>query len=162
MNKELLERTLKWARTEHEARLAGEACSWYQPRWARGLRRTAEVIRARTHPDSWGWVPYADSEARDWAVMEIDCGTAFCVAGHVAALSGDQFIQPVEAGIRAGEATFVRTPEGDVQTVAVRARQLLGISEIEATHLFDACNSWEAVLEEAHTIARRYGEELSL
>jgi hypothetical protein len=165
-NKDLLERTLKWVKAEREAGKAGERpSSWEQRSWARGLRSTTRLFRGAVDSRSVHWLgtPTRYAQRRIWEEMQVDCGTSFCVAGYAVALEGDAFVQPVEWGSPSRVAEFcVPVEGGEVQTISVRAQDLLGISESEAALLFDANNGWKDLKRIAREICRARGEELSL
>jgi hypothetical protein len=81
------------------------------------------------------------------------CGTAYCIAGHVAVMTGATFANAVE----------VETSEGDRIDVAKYAQQLLGITSEEAwlsPGLFAGDSTRREIQTVAERIAARAGERL--
>jgi len=90
-----------------------------------------------------------------WIHADVGCGTALCVAGHAAALSGwFPTIFPRPNGREEVRWSSVsetpnsyylthRNPDGVVvRDVSVLAQELLGLNEVEAEILFRSTNVW--------------------
>jgi len=161
-NKELLERTLKQVKAEKDKPL--EETTWWQQRWASGLKNTGRKVTAMFSDARSYWAPVNLPASREMEVevMEVDCGTAFCVAGHAALFAGDTFVRPVGITFTRGETSFVMTHEGEIMGISERAQGLFGITDSEAQRLFDGSNSWHKVKRVARDICEKRGERLSL
>jgi hypothetical protein len=111
------------------------------------LRKVLDHIDA--HPEEW--------EQGSWAIQSsrYSCGTAYCLAGHVAVMTGHE---PAWDSIAQGEFYADHTTAdaciGDV------AQAELGITTEEADALFQADNSRTALREISEIIAARVGEVL--
>lgn len=143
LNIELLRDAVAWAEREAEK----ESGNWDQGTWASG------VVGGRVLRDE-------DGELRQ--VLNISCGTSFCVAGNICASVGDRFVvETWEA--TPGETTDVEDvmPKGskEVYDIENRAVDLLGVSVIleDGRDLFDGCNTIEEVREIAEAIAAEHG-----
>lgn len=79
----------------------------------------------------------------DEIVPEGVCGTKFCFAGHAVLEVGDAIVfDPDDLNYT----DLVRTPEGKYRTLEERAKELLGLTNTQATFLFDGeagGGSWE-------------------
>lgn len=84
------------------------------------LRRVLEHITA--HPEE-------HDQAR-WAVRT-DCGTAYCVAGHIVVMSGWQVDWSDGMAIRTDEMTHTCGVVGTDKTIASVAAELLGVERGE-------------------------------
>lgn len=113
------------------------------------LRKVLDHIDA--HPEEWDQWQFA---------RVVSCGTAFCVAGHAAVMSG---AEPVFSPGSDRTCTF-RTAEGWTVDVESYARDLLGLTPDEASvvdgGLFDTANDRADVQRIAEAIAARAGEVL--
>lgn len=91
------------------------------------LRQTLDYIK--THPQEW------DQEVWRWVT---DCGTVACFAGTACRLNGDTFgdLDCVD---------LVILPDGKVQEIKGRARDILGLTIGEADGLFAAENTLETL-----------------
>lgn len=84
------------------------------------------------------------------------CGTAYCIAGHVAVLTGWE-----PSGWSMGEASsYWMDEDGRERRVSVIARDALGLTNEEAEMLFHGDNSRSEVQLLAEIIASRAGEVL--
>lgn len=103
------------------------------------LRKTLEHITA--HPHQWDqevWVRRRTAgDARYLAfayqVPETECGTAYCLAGHVALADGRIDIDSLDPG-------QVWSVTKDEVPIEVYARNRLGLTEIQADRLFSFGN----------------------
>jgi hypothetical protein len=83
------------------------------------------------------------------------CGTAFCVAGHAAMLSGD----PLASGLIDGFRIYTsQTESGD--SVQTRGLHELGLTLNEAGELFNGSNTWGRIISLFRSLAALEGEEL--
>lgn len=152
-----LRKAVEWA--EKEAAREEEG-NWNQGSWAEGT--VAGEIDMKN-----GW---------DVDIIEVDCGTSFCIAGYVCASEGDRFVVTSEPGYRYSPGRKVSVddvlPKGYDQVVSIedRALALLGIDsdmiEVEEDgkiwdeRLFYGDNSIEDVRRIAAAIAAEHGHEL--
>jgi hypothetical protein len=85
------------------------------------------------------------------------CGTAYCVAGHVVAMSklAMDWIEDLDC---AGAKEACKLKDG--RYIHDVAQELLGLTEDEAGWLFSAVNSRQDIQEAAEYVAARAGEEL--
>lgn len=84
------------------------------------------------------------------------CGTAYCVAGHAADMTGW-----TPSGWSIGEASSYWTNgDGRERSIRVIARNALGLTQLEAELLFDGGNTRSRVQYLAEGIAMRAGEKL--
>jgi hypothetical protein len=104
------------------------------------LRKVLEQITAA--PETW------DQSA--WAATT-PCGTAMCVAGHAAALTGHTF--RFESDGKAGDTT-------DGRLISAVAIEELGLTLYESDELFDSRNGLADLQRIAGRIAARAGEVL--
>lgn len=154
-NIERLREAVAWA--EAEAAKPPAESRWHQPAWAK--RAIEKAWRKRE--------VLTDGEASDWRVVPVDCGTAFCVAGHVCATQRDVFVMDEgDYGWHRRKSSPAVVdyviPRGKRRPITIenRARKLLGISFDEADMLFDGFNSIDDVRRIARIIARAHGETL--
>ena len=91
-------------------------------------------------------------EAPDFSMDDYmtPCGTAACIAGHAALLSGKEFPRIVEPG---GMLFYERV--GEIRSIA---REFLGIDNDIASWLFEPANFSEYSLEEAIETLERFAE----
>lgn len=87
-----------------------------------------------------------------------DCGTAYCIAGYVAEISGCQWHPELFEFLLPEDGEWA-PPSGTVG-VHSRARRLLGLAHEEAHDLFESGNTIEDVRRIAEQIAARAGERL--
>ena len=112
------------------------------------LRKVLDHIDA--HPEEYEQATYTRTTS---------CGTAYCIAGHAAVMTGATFINPL----------LVESPDGEISKVDEYARSVLGITALEAfCHapdagmygLFAPDATREHVQLAAVAIAERAGERL--
>lgn len=124
------------------------------------LRKVLDHIDA--HPNEWyqsEWGIRTDS----YPLTFIDgnapaCGTAFCIAGHAAVMSGATPVWGEE-----GNLSYIRPPGGGFADVQEFARKALGLTHDEASSLdglFAAENDRDEIQRHAEAIAARAGERL--
>ena len=94
----------------------------------------------------FGYVPY-DEQDYNWTKVE-DCGTALCLAGHAAMLTGWFPTRGATYNERptVSWASVCRQPGQDYvhgENVAEVAEEALGISPEEASHLFSGGANWK-------------------
>jgi hypothetical protein len=80
-----------------------------------------------------------------WAV-KTECGTVFCLAGHVATQAGgrpDWFRSFADAGERVWEADRVVTPDGRITMIRAYAEEVLRVDDDWAHALFHGRNTRE-------------------
>lgn len=124
------------------------------------LRKVLDHIDA--HPDEWyqqDWgiqpTEYAECTGHDIEALPAPaCGTAFCIAGHAAIMSGARPLW------RNGKMNDVCTPAGAVVGTGDYAAEVLGLTSDEDVALFDEWNSRETIQRHAEAIAARAGEAL--
>lgn len=116
------------------------------------LRKVLDHIDA--HPDEWN--------QNEWGIQteRSSCGTAFCIAGHVAVMSGAEPVWDID-----GSMVHVRRPNGQPTPVGVYAAEQLGITWEESGSgyvpgLFAGHNTREDIQRIAERIAERAGEVL--
>lgn len=123
------------------------------------LRKILEKIDAE--PDSWVQCAWG----LEWNSINgrlvnrrnrPTCGTAFCIAGHAADMTGW-----TTTGWSAGEASsFWENADGQERQVSIIGREALGLTYIEAELLFNGENNRSRVQYVAESIAERAGEVL--
>lgn len=156
-NIKLLREAVAWA--EAEAAKPKQERRWNQASWAK--RDIDKRWRKRE-------ATFLEEGAEElFRVVPVDCGTAFCVAGHICAAQRDVFVIPEwDFGYykdRGGPALVRHViPRGNTAAVSIfdRAWDLLGITEDEAFRLFDGSNNIKDVRRIAEKIARNHGETL--
>ena len=120
------------------------------------LRKVLDHIDA--HPEEWEQATYATKKYADVA-RTVECGTAFCIAGWAAVLSGAAPYWP-----KGGKATSTfQTPDGELHDGDDLGREVLGLTESEAGDmhgLFSGNNTRDDVQFYAEQIAARAGERL--
>jgi hypothetical protein len=100
------------------------------------------------HPETW----------RQSAIAKrTPCGTAYCVAGHAALMSGHEFDWP-EMNKTLNACWADNTVDGE--EIWDVGRRELGLTSDEAANLFFARNTRECVQVHAQEIAARAGETL--
>lgn len=121
------------------------------------LRKVLDHIDA--HPEEW--------HQRFWAIntTETACGTAYCIAGHAAVMTGhDVKIDPADIWsvlVDDNESCIRDLPDEPLEsTVAFVARQELGLSFEDGCVLFASWNDRATVQAIAEDIAARAGERL--
>lgn len=116
------------------------------------LRKAVEWVREQaalpTEQSAW----YQGLWAARGSYIDRDCGTAYCVAGYVAQLSGEVVFNGD------GESGEVYDPAtGNVFAIDEAAKDLLGLLEEEANALFNPSNTLADV---EYVAGRLAGEEL--
>ena len=111
--------------------------------------------RIETDPKSWN--------QEKWRT-NTQCGTSMCFAGHAADISGGRWtndfgwtqshlyatFEEIEQGIAIEE--FVNERIEHIIFVSERARRILGITEYEASYLFESTNSLSTLYKDASKI----------
>lgn len=91
----------------------------------------------------------AHPEQHDQGIWMNECGTVACLAGWTCLLAGDQPVcRPLWTdymAVRVGDTHRLRKIRG-------RAKELLGIDDLQADYLFDASNSIDDLIEEIEKI----------
>lgn len=96
------------------------------------LRKTLEHITA--HPEEW--------DQSSWAVKTPDCGTQYCLAGHVVTLQGMEVEwddNDADGDDEIGSDCIA--PDGELISIEAQARIDLGLSRDQSYHLFHGNNS---------------------
>jgi hypothetical protein len=79
--------------------------------------------------------------------LETECGTSYCLAGHVVVQAGYQMDWVggylLNTGERFRAASECRLPDGEILPIRWAAMKLLGITVTEADYLFHGGNSLE-------------------
>lgn len=152
VNIPLLRKAVEWAEAE-AAR--GVASQWYQGSWSADYREivSERLWNGRTLPEAqdgeaWEAIMRDHRIKVEQVVAEATCGTAYCIAGYVAHVSGfvdaDGWLDWERALKQLG------LPSGGWATIAAA---LLGIDPFDAEPLFAAANTVEQVREIAEEIA---------
>lgn len=122
------------------------------------LRKILDQVDA--HPETWSQTVWGIQRQVEGAA----CGTAFCIAGHAAMMTGaEPFWDKRGGGGGTWVLNLVRDADGQPWEVDAYARAQLGLTEDEAScyrGLFDPGNTRERVQEIAEQIAERAGETL--
>lgn len=130
VNIPLLRKAVEWAEAEAAKT---EDCHWYQGSWAQDA--TNFRILREDFPQRYGNLA--------------TCGTAYCIAGHVAAsIAGEENIDLCQ---------FMVNVEGNEVAIPDFAKEQLGLGDRQADRLFNGGNSIEDVRRIAEQIA---GEKL--
>lgn len=138
LNIDLLRECVEWAEKE-EARGPFDS-HWNQGGWATPMRAVLESRGLEVEQD-------------DAPV----CGTAYCIAGYAAAVSGMTLPKHPDCL----DYSMVAAKLPDVQsTFSEVGAALLGIDEVEARTLFDGANTLERVKRIAAEIASAHGHVL--
>lgn len=118
------------------------------------LRKVLDHIDA--HPDEWYQATWGIQTERS------ACGTAFCIAGHAIAMSGEHVVSFDSGGsmLVDGEDYIVVEGVGEVEAPEYIGSRLLGLTSEEADDLFAGNCTREAVQRHAEAIAARAGERL--
>lgn len=97
------------------------------------------------------------------------CTTACCLAGNIVLANGDTMVVPAAAVPQelidnevAVNVDYCMDAEGNFHSIHERAKVLAGLTEAEATYLFDGCRSAHAQIEYAQDVAARNGYTLDL
>ena len=98
------------------------------------LRKTMEHIEA--HPDEW--------RQGSWFTRRLDCGTKACFAGTAILLgSDDEIMWLMSPSLSISGVT--KDSGGHVHTAHDRARDLLGLTDKEASILFEPTNTMDGL-----------------
>jgi hypothetical protein len=147
----VFEQGVQWVVDEQTRRQEGEepnGIKHVQSWWAAG-ERTNKTIKRR------------------FETYTVVCATACCLGGNFCLIAGDEFVAgSMDIGLSSNphyvNARWVLTAEGDVRSVSARAAELTGITDAEASRLFDGDNTPDNVIRYATEIAARYGHELQV
>lgn len=93
------------------------------------------------------------------------CATACCLAGNVVIAHGDRIVEYVfENGLegRTTDANHCLDGEGNLRKIATRAKELMGLTDVEAQVLFSGDNSVDALIRTGEHIAARHGHTLTI
>lgn len=96
------------------------------------------------------WAAYGES-------VEMECGTAYCVAGMVVQNAGYKFSMDPDHPFRDAEGCFDPAEPKKIYPISIMAAKILGLAEYEAQDLFQAQNSATDIRRTAELIA---GERL--
>jgi hypothetical protein len=79
-----------------------------------------------------------------WGV-ETECGTAYCLAGHIVTQAGYQMVwEPWDVGgVQRKAVSCVAPSGGRMKLISQVAQRLLGVNETQAEALFDGANDLE-------------------
>lgn len=91
------------------------------------LRKLAAKLRRLRHEDHF--------DQRAWLV-QTDCGTAACIAGHTVLLAGVKLLQRPMIGEPIMYAERICASDGGPLTISSAARRLLGLGKAAAYRLF--------------------------
>lgn len=116
---------------------------WYQAFWA-----TAQSVARKMTRNERGQFT---------GIEEVACGSAYCVAGHAAQMTGYHF----QWNDREDNAIDVveLDSNGNEMTISAVAMHELGLTQREAIGLFDAGNKLDDVKNHCRYIAERAGEK---
>jgi len=96
------------------------------------------------------------------------CTTACCLAGTAVIMNGDTMVVAVNNNVDNSQlndnytADFCMDAQLQVHAIGERAQELMGLSEPEATYIFDACRSRERIVEYATQVAAKHGYTLEV
>ncbi len=155
-----LQGAVQWVVDNHRAMRVGEQVSLvHQQRvWGTGILQD-EVL------------PHPTGLSRELPGMQTEtrpvCGTACCLAGYVVLAHGDTFANTVneQSNRQAGDVvsvTWCIDSEGEAHPIGERARELMGISQGDASVLFDGNNEVWHIRDFAREIAAKHGYKLEI
>jgi hypothetical protein len=142
---DLFEQGIQWVKDERDHPEQRSGWQHVQSTWGWGKVMSKFGIKAKNSHQSW--VPV--------------CSSACCLAGNIVLTNGDKFV--VQEGFQGDvNVDYCLTPEGEVENIAERAKDLAGLTDYEASTLFEGSNSADFLIEYAATVAERNGYELNL
>lgn len=83
------------------------------------------------HPETWN--------QKSWA-QKVDCGTAFCVAGHAVAMTYPKAQFLFDQYWKTADVVELE-PDGEERHVSELAREILDLNEYQGDALFDEANT---------------------
>lgn len=165
---ERLQAGVQWVVDEKHARDEGHGSliSHMQHRWGYG-RATDERLTG-TFDSNDGMAINWNHRAGEEYEVAVVCESACCLAGNVVSAHGDKFVttaseRSLSESTGMGLAVFFcMDDQNTIHRVGQRAKELMGLSDLEADSLFHENNSSTTIVEKATAIAALHGYELTV